>query len=169
MKSQPVLPQLRQELELIEGGTGVGGSPSRLIHDPVRNQYFQLDWVSFEMLRCWGKVAPEVLLDDVRERGRVHVSEADLSYLIQFLSRHQLLQVAQGASGQMAGRASSSVGRTRLLEPPSPIDPASTAPPLDARAFLASHSLSDSTRSFQTGFPRRSGNLSRWCTCFVFP
>jgi putative peptide zinc metalloprotease protein len=54
MKSQSVLPQLRQELELIEGGTGVGGSPSWLIHDPVRNLYFQLDWVSFEMLRCWG-------------------------------------------------------------------------------------------------------------------
>ena len=110
MKSQSVLPQLRQELELIEGGTGVGGSPSWLIHDPVRNQYFQLDWVSFEMLRCWGKVAPEVLLNDVRERGRVHVSEADLSYLIQFLSRHQLLQVAQGASGQMAGSRAKMAG-----------------------------------------------------------
>lgn len=110
MKSQSVLPQLRQELELIEGGTGVGGSPSWLIHDPVRNQYFQLDWVSFEMLRCWGKVAPEVLLDDVRERGRVYVSEADLTYLIQFLSRHQLLQVAQGASGQMAGSRAKMAG-----------------------------------------------------------
>lgn len=86
-------------------------------------------------------------------------------------SRGRLTNSGGGCSGSLFfwQRASSSVGRTRLLEPPSPIAPASTAPPLDARAFFASHSLSDSTRSFQTGFPRRSGNLSRWCTCFAFP
>ena len=102
MKPQSMLPQLRQELELIEGGPGAGGSPSWLIHDPVRNQYFHLDWVSFEMLSCWGEVSPQELLDQMRDRGRVHVGEADLQYLLQFLSRHQLLQVGKGASGQMA-------------------------------------------------------------------
>ena len=102
MKPESVLPQLRQELELIEGGAGAGGSPSWLIHDPVRNQYFHLDWVSFEMLRCWGKVSPEELLDQVDSRGRMHVGMADLNYLVQFLSRHQLLQVGAGASGQLA-------------------------------------------------------------------
>ena len=102
MKPASVLPQLRQELELIEDGSGAGGSPSWLIHDPVRNQYFHLDWVSFEMLRCWGKVTPDELLQAVHERGRVHVGEADLNYLLQFLNRHQLLQVGTGASAQMA-------------------------------------------------------------------
>lgn len=102
MKPASVLPQLRQELELIEGGSSAGGSPSWLIHDPVRNQYFHLDWVSFEMLRCWGKVSPDALLQAVQERGRVHVGEADLNYLLQFLNRHQLLQVGTGASAQMA-------------------------------------------------------------------
>lgn len=102
MKPASVLPQLRQELELIEGGSGAGGSPSWLIHDPVRNQYFHLDWVSIEMLRCWGKVSPDALLQAVHERGRVHVGEADLNYLLQFLNRHQLLQVGTGASAQMA-------------------------------------------------------------------
>ena len=102
MKQESVLPQLRQELELIEGGAGAGGSPSWLIHDPVRNQYFHLDWVSFEMLRCWAKVSPEELLEQVGPRGRVQVGMADLNYLVQFLSRHQLLQVGAGASGQLA-------------------------------------------------------------------
>jgi putative peptide zinc metalloprotease protein len=102
MKPESVLPQLRQELELIEGGAGAGGSPTWLIHDPVRNQYFHLDWVSFEMLRCWGTVSPEELLDQVGSRGRVHVGMADLNYLVQFLSRHQLLQVRAGVSGQLA-------------------------------------------------------------------
>ncbi|MGV0986540.1 MAG: site-2 protease family protein [Limnohabitans sp.] len=97
-----MLPQLRQELELIQGGTSVGGSPSWLVHDPVRNQYFHLDWVSFEMLSCWGKVTPQELMDQVRDQGRVHVGEADLQYLLQFLGRNQLLQVGAGAFGQMA-------------------------------------------------------------------
>lgn len=112
MKTASVLPQLRQELELIEGGSGAGGSPSWLIHDPVRNQYFHLDWVSFEMLRCWGKVSPDALLQAVQERGRVHVGEADLNYLLQFLNRHQLLQVGTGASAQMA-RSKSQMSGTR--------------------------------------------------------
>lgn len=102
MKPEAMLPELRQELELIEGGVDAGGSPSWLIHDPVRNQYFKLDWVSFEMLRCWGKLTPAALLEQVRQRGRVHVSETDLDDLIQFLNRHQLLQVAVGAAGMMA-------------------------------------------------------------------
>lgn len=102
MKPPAMLPELRQELELIEGGVDAGGSPSWLIHDPVRNQYFKLDWVSFELLRCWGKLSPAELLALVRQRGRVQVSETDLDELIQFLSRHQLLQVAAGAAGLMA-------------------------------------------------------------------
>jgi putative peptide zinc metalloprotease protein len=110
MKAPGMLPQLRQELELIEGSAGVGGSPSWLIHDPVRNQYFHLDWVSFEMLSCWGEISPSQLLDQMRDRGRVHVAEADLHYLLQFLSRHQLLQVGTGASGQMASTRAQMAG-----------------------------------------------------------
>ena len=102
MKTETVLPELRQELELIEGAAGAGGSPGWLIHDPVRNQYFHLDWVSFELLRCWGTISQAALLERVRERGQVQVGEADLHYLIQFLNRHQLLQVASGSAAQMA-------------------------------------------------------------------
>lgn len=110
MKPDAVLPQLRQELELIEGGPGAGGSPSWLIHDPVRNQYFQLDWVSFEMLSCWGQGTPDDLLERLHERGRVHAGAEDLNYLIEFLSRHQLLQVASGAAGQWAQRRAGMAG-----------------------------------------------------------
>ena len=110
MSTEPVLPQLRQELELIEGDAGAGGSPTWLIHDPVRNQYFHLDWVSFEMLSCWGKVSPSALLEQVRERGRVHVGEADLHHLIEFLSRQQLLHVSSGAARQLARSRSQMAG-----------------------------------------------------------
>lgn len=102
MKPETFLPELRQELELIEGATCAGGSPGWLIHDPVRNQYFHLDWASFELLRCWGPIAPAALLEQVRERGQVHVGEAELNHLIQFLNRYQLLQVASGSAAQMA-------------------------------------------------------------------
>ena len=102
MNSDKALPELRQELELIEGETTAGGSPGWLIHDPVRNQYFHLDWVSIEMLQCWGNVSPTELLSKVQERGRVHASEADLAYLLQFLDRHQLFQAKPGVSKQLS-------------------------------------------------------------------
>lgn len=110
MNPQTILPQLRQELELIEGSSGTDGSPSWLIHDPVRNQYFHLDWVSFEILRCWGAVSPDMVMAQVRERGRVQVSESDLACVIQFLNHHQLLQVASDASAQMASYRSKMTG-----------------------------------------------------------
>ena len=102
MNSAAVLPALRQELELIEGPTGAAGSPTWLIHDPVRNQYFQFDWVSCELLTCWGRLAPAQLLERVQERGRVLASQADLDFLLDFLRRHRLLEPGSGSAAQWA-------------------------------------------------------------------
>ncbi len=102
MEPQVTLPALRQELELLEDSAGTGGSPSWLIHDPVRNQFFHIDWLSFELLRCWGAKTPDALIEQVQERGRVHASAADLHYLLEFLQRHQLLQVAPNAAARLA-------------------------------------------------------------------
>ena len=104
MYAESLLPELRQELELIDGPTGAGGSPSWLLHDPVRNQYFQLDWVSCELLRCWARTTPAALLACVMQRGKVQASEADVRQLLLFLSHNQLLQVAAGSAGQLARR-----------------------------------------------------------------
>jgi len=102
MPPEAVLPPLRQELELIAGPTGANGSPGWLLHDPVRNQYFQIDWVSVELLRAWGPMPPQALLAALQAQGRVAAGTADLDALLQFLSHHQLLQPAPGLAAQWA-------------------------------------------------------------------
>ena len=47
------LPPLREELVLHPGPRSAQGQPSWRLHDPVRNQFFHLDWPSFELLSRW--------------------------------------------------------------------------------------------------------------------
>ena len=47
------LPILREELALFPSPHLADGQPSWTLHDPVRNQFFQLDWLSFEILSRW--------------------------------------------------------------------------------------------------------------------
>ena len=101
MQAPSVLPGLRQELELIDGAAGVGGSPTWMVHDPVRNQYFEIDWISHALLRDWGAVSPQALLERVQARQEVQVSEADLAFLLDFLRRHQLLQPGSDGARQL--------------------------------------------------------------------
>ena len=40
------LPILREELDLLHGPHLPDGQPTWTLHDPLRNQFFQLDWPS---------------------------------------------------------------------------------------------------------------------------
>ena len=47
------LPELRQELQLFEAPPSRDGSPNWSLRDPVRNIFFRIDWLSFEILLRW--------------------------------------------------------------------------------------------------------------------
>jgi putative peptide zinc metalloprotease protein len=51
---QPVsLPRLREDLRLMSGPAHRDGSPSWRIQDPMRNAFFEIGWLEFELLtRC---------------------------------------------------------------------------------------------------------------------
>lgn len=44
------LPPLREELGLHPGPALATGEPSYTLEDPVRNQFFRIDWLTFEIL-----------------------------------------------------------------------------------------------------------------------
>jgi putative peptide zinc metalloprotease protein len=47
------LAPLREELSLHPGPSLSTGEPSHTLEDPVRNQFFRIDWLTFEILaRC---------------------------------------------------------------------------------------------------------------------
>ncbi len=47
------LPLLREELDLYAGPVSQQGAPTWSLHDPVRNLYFRIDWLTFEILSRW--------------------------------------------------------------------------------------------------------------------
>ena len=52
--AQPVaLPPLREDLRLYPGTAHRDGSPSWRILDPIRNSFFQIGWLEFELIARW--------------------------------------------------------------------------------------------------------------------
>ncbi len=64
------LPALREELALFAGPRLADGQPSWTLHDPVRNQFFQLDWLSFEIISRWHFDSPEQIAGAIPQRQR---------------------------------------------------------------------------------------------------
>lgn len=99
-----VLPPLREEIALLPGAALQDGQPGWMLHDPVRNLFFQLDWLSFEILSRWALRDPAAVLADLCETTTLSPGEADIEAMLTFLQAHQLLRPAPGSSRQMAER-----------------------------------------------------------------
>ena len=57
------LPPIREDLRLFPGPAQRDGSPSWRVHDPVRNSFFEIGWLEFELLSRWrAQRDPEALL-----------------------------------------------------------------------------------------------------------
>ena len=89
------LPRLREELDLIPGPKLPDGQPSWTLHDPVRNQFFRIDWPTLEMLTRWHLDDPARIADDVNAQTTLSLTAADVQAVLQFLVQHQLVQATQ--------------------------------------------------------------------------
>ena len=84
------LPPLREELALLPGPHLADGQPSWTLHDPVRNQFFQIDWPSFEILSRWFMGDAESIAAAVCMETTLQVETADVERLALFNQEHQL-------------------------------------------------------------------------------
>lgn len=98
------LPALREELALYPGPALADGQPSWTLHDPVRNQFFRIDWLSFEIIRRWPLAEWQAIVDAVNEETTLHSDAADLEAVVQFLVTNQLVQPGGGKAGSFAER-----------------------------------------------------------------
>ncbi len=88
----PVLPGLRQDLQLLPGELQSDGVPSWRIHDPVRNRFFDIGWIEFELLQRWREGATGAeLIAEVCASTPLHPTTEELASLAIFLDQHQLL------------------------------------------------------------------------------
>ncbi len=99
------LPRLREELALLPGPALADGQPSWTLHDPVRNLFFRIDWLTFEVLQRWSLDDPEHIADDIHTHTTLHAQMDDVQAVAQFLAQNQLIQPEGPQSArQMAER-----------------------------------------------------------------
>ncbi len=85
------LPELRPELQLLEGAADVNGQPTWMVHDPLRNRFVQIDIVVYEVMRHWRDCGTfEELIELVNAGKRVTLEETTLASLIEFLHASNL-------------------------------------------------------------------------------
>lgn len=95
-------PSLREELALLPGPVLADGQPSHTLHDPVRNQFFQLDWPTFEVLRRWHMGSAAGIARDITRHTTLQLAVQDVLQVLDFFKRNQLLQVPPGEAASLA-------------------------------------------------------------------
>lgn len=90
------MPSMREELLLLNGTPSRDGQPSWTIHDPVRNQFFKIDWQSFEILKRWHFPDPQAIVDDIERQTTLQLSTEDIDEVYRFMRINDLLR-SQGA------------------------------------------------------------------------
>ena len=96
------LPPLRDELSIAAGARLADGQPSWTLHDPVRNLFFQIDWLNFELLSRWHLGDPRALLAQASAETTLEPDADAINELLRFLSDNQLLRPAPGTAALLA-------------------------------------------------------------------
>ncbi len=102
----PIVPKLRQDIKLYPGARHRDGSPSWRILDPVRNRFFEIGWMEFELLARWGEHAKiDSLIGQIEAETPLRPTEDEVVQFIQFLEASQLLvPTGKEERGRLHGR-----------------------------------------------------------------
>src|SRR3954468_8516801 len=102
-----VLPPLREDLRLYAGAVQRDGSPSWRILDPVRNAFFEIGWLEFELIARWKESRDgAALVARVAADTPLRPTLDEVKDLLEFLSVNQLFaagnaQVRQSLATRM--------------------------------------------------------------------
>jgi putative peptide zinc metalloprotease protein len=83
---------LREDLTLYPGPTASNGYPTWTIHDPARNQYFSIDWLTFEVISRMRLGSVETISNAVSSETTLEVDEDMIESIIAFLDENELIQ-----------------------------------------------------------------------------
>lgn len=95
------LPLLREELALHPGPRLGDGQPSWTLHDPVRNQFFRVDWQTFAILGHWHLDDAQAVCDAVAAQTPLQPRLEDVEAVAEFLAHNELLQARHADSARL--------------------------------------------------------------------
>lgn len=87
-------PQLRQDLSLYEAPPDPSGAPQWTLHDPIRNKYYTIDWLAFEVIARLHWQDAALIAEKISRETTLMVDAAGVGLVLEFLMQHQL--VTQG-------------------------------------------------------------------------
>jgi putative peptide zinc metalloprotease protein len=108
LKLNAPLPLLREELRLLAASPQPDGSPAWNVLDPVRNRFFRIGWLEFELLLRWSMGNAEAIAVAVAAETTLPASREDVEALARFLQHNELLQ-----PGSSYARRSAAAGTCR--------------------------------------------------------
>lgn len=89
-----MLPALRDEIVVYPGPSNFAGEPSWTIHDPTRNRFFRIDWLTYEILGRWSFGDPKAIADTVNAQSPLHVGEDEVNGVARFLVEKELIRTS---------------------------------------------------------------------------
>ena len=90
------LAALREELNLLPGANLPDGQPTWTMHDPVRNRYFKIDWLTLVILQRWWLDDVDEIVASVETDTTLHVEPEDVERVQTFLVENELVQRVGG-------------------------------------------------------------------------
>jgi len=104
--AEPVaLPPIREDLRLYPGPPQADGTPTWRILDPIRNSFFEIGWLEFELLARWREHSDaESLMERVAAETTLRPALEEVQELIAFLAHNQLLAPASVVARQALTR-----------------------------------------------------------------
>lgn len=91
------LPAIRDELKLMPAAPNADGTPAWVIQDPVRNRFFRIGWLEFELLLNWADNDAGTLIRTVNAQTPLNVTPDDVRQLLNFLAENELLRLDRAA------------------------------------------------------------------------
>lgn len=92
VQPEPKLPELRQDLELLEMEPDDDGFPSWLIYDQANHKYFVIGWLEFEILARWPLGSAKAIVKSVNAETTLHITENNIALIQIFLDTNELIE-----------------------------------------------------------------------------
>ncbi|MFB3062275.1 MAG: HlyD family efflux transporter periplasmic adaptor subunit, partial [Candidatus Binatia bacterium] len=84
------LPPVREDVHVMQGAPTPDGTPTWTIHDPVRNKYYQIGWMAYQLLSRWNCGSSDRLVKALNSETTHQVSKDDVEDLVKFLYANSL-------------------------------------------------------------------------------
>ena len=97
---QTLLPELRQDLQLMQGAPTVEGHPCWLVYDPVRHRYFEIPQNVFEILSAWVPGEPALMRARAATMHQRQISDQEIEDVVYFVNANSLCMDPPGGDSQ---------------------------------------------------------------------